>query len=345
MRNCSSARGRVIDDRPRGPRGRGHACTSEPSIPIGHPRRGARADQKLSAAPGSIAVAGAMAARQTLLALLFVAAAGAGGHAAAAVAGKVPTGSTLCCTNTTGYHECVEACFHYYPREQAEKFCDPGCQEAYQCHAVPGEKCPSSSLHHSSDLLTNSVVGEVVQPVTTTLCCSNMTGFHECVEDCFAYFPREQADKICDPGCKEAYQCRTVSGDKCPSEHPSSGSVVGEVVQAATKTLCCSNMTGFHECVEDCFGYFPREQAEKICDPGCQEAYQCRTVSGDKCPTNSAKGAAVEKCVSGCKSSVCSKMVTGVGSKLFAVKHALDRCNNACYKFCTKGLRAGTATA
>lgn len=31
---------------------------------------------------------------------------------------------------------------------------------------------------------------------------------------------------------------------------------------AMTTTLCCSNMTGFHECVEDCFGYFPREQAD-----------------------------------------------------------------------------------
>jgi hypothetical protein len=40
---------------------------------------------------------------------------------------------------------------------------------------------------------------------------------------------------------------------------------------------------------DDCFAYFPREQAEKICNPGCKEAYQCRTVSGDKCPTSAGK--------------------------------------------------------
>ncbi|KAF8723725.1 hypothetical protein HU200_021691 [Digitaria exilis] len=121
---------------------------------------------------------------------------------------------------------------------------------------------------------------------------------------------------------------------------------VGEA-RAVTTTLCCSNMTGFQECVHDCFAYFPREQAEKICDPGCKEAYQCRTVSGDKCPTGAAEGnASVEKCLSGCRSSVCNKMVTGVGSeRAAAVKHALGRCNNACYNFCTKDLSAGTATA
>ncbi|CAN6198011.1 unnamed protein product [Urochloa humidicola] len=189
----------------------------------------------------------------------------------------------------------------------------------------------------------------VVQAAVSTLCCTNMTAYHECVVACFDYYPREQADKICDPGCQEAYQCRAATGDAgCPSvHHPSSdGSVVGEVQAVTTTTLCCSNMTGFHECVEDCFGYFPREQAEKICNPGCQEAYQCQTVSGDKCPNYPKGDDAVEKCVSGCKSSVCSKMVTGVGSKRVAMTHAAKRCNSACYKFCTKGgLRAGIATA
>ncbi|OEL28000.1 hypothetical protein BAE44_0010981 [Dichanthelium oligosanthes] len=71
-----------------------------------------------------------------------------------AAAGKVQAG-TLCCTNMTGYHECVVACFDYYPREQADKICDPGCQEAYQCQTVSGDKCPSSG-HRSSDLLTDS---------------------------------------------------------------------------------------------------------------------------------------------------------------------------------------------
>ncbi|KAF8650511.1 hypothetical protein HU200_063883 [Digitaria exilis] len=186
--------------------------------------------------------------------------------------------------------------------------------------------------------------------VGSTLCCSNTTAYHECVVACFDYYPRQQAEKICDPGCQEAYQCRVVSGDKCPTGVPLWRFVVGEA-RAVTTTLCCSNMTGFQECVHDCFAYFPREQAEKICDPGCKEAYQCRTVSGDKCPsghlTNSAEGnASLEKCLSGCRSSVCNKMVTGVGSKrVEAVKHAIGRCNNACYNFCTKGLSAGTATA
>lgn len=74
------------------------------------------------------------------------------------VAGKTQaagTGSTLCCTNTAGYHECVEACFDYYPREQAERFCDSGCQEAYQCRIVSGDEFPSSG-QPSSDLLTDS---------------------------------------------------------------------------------------------------------------------------------------------------------------------------------------------
>ena len=70
--------------------------------------------------------------------------------------GAQAAGSTLCCTNTTGYHECVKACFDYYPREQAEKFCDPGCQEAYQCRSVSGDKCPSSGQPASSELLTDS---------------------------------------------------------------------------------------------------------------------------------------------------------------------------------------------
>jgi hypothetical protein len=67
------------------------------------------------------------------------------------------------------------------------------------------------------------------------------------------------------------------------------GEVVVQQAVATTTTLCCSNMTGFNECVHDCFAYFPREQAEKICNPGCKEAYQCRTVSGDKCPTSAGK--------------------------------------------------------
>jgi len=62
--------------------------------------------------------------------------------------GAQAAGSTLCCTNTTGYHECVKACFDYYPREQAEKFCDPGC--------VSGDKCPSSGQPASSELLNDS---------------------------------------------------------------------------------------------------------------------------------------------------------------------------------------------
>lgn len=34
----------------------------------------------------------------------------------------------------------------------------------------------------------------------------------------------------------------------------------------------------------------------------------------------------------------------GVGRK-GVVKHAVERCNNACYKFCTKGVQAATSTA
>nr|CAB3470288.1 unnamed protein product [Digitaria exilis] len=246
-----------------------------------------------------------------------VAAAAAGGHAAEAAGGEdamvrpaaegggeAQVGSTLCCSNTTAYHECVVACFDYYPRQQAEKICDPGCQEAYQCRVVSGDKCPTGGYHDpSSDDLPiaddHSAAGEA-RAVTTTLCCSNMTGFQECVHDCFAYFPREQAEKICDPGCKEAYQCRTVSGDKCPSGHLTNS--------VDFLTYKKKKLTSLFVAAEG--------------------------------------NASLEKCLSGCRSSVCNKMVTGVGSKrVEAVKHAIGRCNNACYNFCTKGLSAGTATA
>lgn len=46
--------------------------------------------------------------------------------------------------------------------------------------------------------------------------------------------------------------------------------------------------------------------------------------------------------ISNCK----TFLSTGVGSKLVAVKHALERCNNACYNLCTKGgLHARTSAA
>ncbi|KAJ1258964.1 hypothetical protein BS78_10G116600 [Paspalum vaginatum] len=151
----------------------------------------------------AVELAGAMGVLPRFIWLLVIiaAAAGAVGHvaaaagaeeampvrplAAAAVVGKVvavPQGAgtttTLCCSNMTGYHECVEACFDYYPREQAVQICDPGCQEAYQCRTVSGDECPSGSGHPSSSdddrRLTNSVAagGDAQLAADGTLCCS-----------------------------------------------------------------------------------------------------------------------------------------------------------------------------
>ena len=125
---------------------------------------------------------------------------------------------------------------------------------------------------------------------TTTLCCSNMTGFHECVEACFAYFPREQADKICDPGCKEAYQCHTVSLDKCPSG----------LLASSGKILNRSPFFFFNF-------YFSLHLSLIFFPQTLKNLLSHITTS-----FLAAKGDAVgEKCMSGCRSSVCSKMVTG----------------------------------
>jgi hypothetical protein len=116
-----------------------------------------------------------------------------------------------------------------------------------------------------------------------------MTGFHECVEACFAYFPREQADKICDPGCKEAYQCHTVSGDKCPSGLLASS---GKILNRSPFLLPFLFLTA------SIIDFFPQTLKNLL--------------SHITTSFLAAKGDAVgEKCVSGCRSSVCNKMVTG----------------------------------
>uniref|UniRef100_A0A0E0LC25 Uncharacterized protein n=1 Tax=Oryza punctata TaxID=4537 RepID=A0A0E0LC25_ORYPU len=67
----------------------------------------------------------------------------------------------------------------------------------------------------------------------------------------------------------------------------------------------------------------------KIVDGKCKPPYIHHTLDRE-----SEESDVLDFCKLGCTSSVCSTMNTLSGNE--AAKHAIDRCNDACYRFCTK---------
>ncbi|KAK3146728.1 hypothetical protein QOZ80_3BG0270930 [Eleusine coracana subsp. coracana] len=77
----------------------------------------------------------------------------------------------------------------------------------------------------------------------------------------------------------------------------------------------------------------------------CARISGCEIVDGKKQNVHyldSDKAAAQDFCKLGCAASLCGNVITGVGNDEEVTDDAVERCNKACDRFCTKDIEAAT---